>query len=144
MESILLVEDSKILQLATRRLLAKAGYEIVAAEDGQAALALASKNHPDVILLDMMLPKLSGPDVLRFLKQNPETADIPVIVLSGLSQKNEEKLRGAGAAGFVGKDNLAKDPEPLLCAIKEVLKARVANIVPAPTVHCEPPLTTSR
>jgi len=143
MQSILLVEDSKILQLATRRLLVKAGYEIIAAEDGQTALDLASKNHPDVILLDMMLPKLSGPDVLRLLKQNPETADIPVIVLSGLSQKNEEKLRGVGAAGFVGKENLAKQPEPLLCAIKDVLEKRAASSIPAPTAHREPPLSIS-
>jgi CheY-like chemotaxis protein len=144
MQSILLVEDSKILQLATKRLLAKAGYEVFSAEDGQAALDLASKNHPDVILLDMMLPKLSGPDVLRLLKQNLETADIPVIVLSGLSQKNEEKLRRVGAAGFVEKENLANQPEPLLCAIKDVLKQRVAGITPTPAVHSEPPLSTSR
>ncbi|HEV3038472.1 MAG TPA: response regulator [Candidatus Angelobacter sp.] len=143
MQSILLVEDSKILQLATKCLLAKAGYEVFTAEDGQAALDLASINHPDVILLDMMLPKLSGPEVLCRLKQNPETADIPVIVLSGLSQKNEEKLRKVGAADFVGKENLAKQPEPLFCAIKDVLEKRIASILSTPKAHCEPPLSIS-
>jgi putative two-component system response regulator len=56
------------------------------------ALSVAHESHPDLILLDMMLPKLDGPSVLRALKADPLTAQIPVAVVTGLSQKNEEKL----------------------------------------------------
>ncbi len=62
---ILLVEDSKFLRLATERALARAGYEINSAPDGEEALRLAKEKLPDLILLDMLLPKMSGPDVLR-------------------------------------------------------------------------------
>ena len=79
---ILLVEDSKFLRLATGRALAHAGYEMTFAGDGDEALLMAGENLPDLILLDMMLPKMSGPDVLKALKKEPVTAAIPVVVLS--------------------------------------------------------------
>ena len=83
---ILLVEDSKFLRLATGRALAHAGYEMTFAGDGDEALLMAGENLPDLILLDMMLPKMSGPDVLKALKKEAVTAAIPVVVLTGLSQ----------------------------------------------------------
>ena len=64
---------------------------------------------PDVILLDMMIPKVSGPDVLKALKANPATVGIPVIVLSSLSQKNEDKLLQDGAVAYFQKDQLELD-----------------------------------
>ena len=84
---ILLVEDSKFLRLATGRALAHAGYDMSFAGDGDEALLMASEHLPDLILLDMMLPKMSGPDVLKALKKEPATAAIPVVVLTGLSQE---------------------------------------------------------
>lgn len=92
METILLVEDSKFLRIATERTLTKAGYQVICADDGDKALALAGSSHPDLIVLDMLLPKLSGPEVLRSLKTNDLTAHIPVVVLSSLSQNNGPKL----------------------------------------------------
>ena len=65
---ILLVEDSKFLRLATERALTRAGYQMSSAVDGDEALLLAHANLPDLILLDMLLPKMSGPDVLKALK----------------------------------------------------------------------------
>jgi CheY-like chemotaxis protein len=100
---VLLVEDSKFLRLSNERVLTKAGYEVSTAADGEEALRIAGEKLPDIILLDMMLPKLSGPDVLRKLKENPTTSAIPVIVLSSLSQKNEEKLIHDGAAAYFEK-----------------------------------------
>src|SRR5438552_1790752 len=67
---ILLVEDSKMLRLANERVLVRAGYEVTTAQDGEEALRVAEEMHPDLILLDMLLPKLSGPEVLRALKAN--------------------------------------------------------------------------
>jgi len=83
--------------VASGRVLAKAGYNILNAADGEEALRSAYENLPDLILLDMLLPKLGGQQVLHALKSNPETAHIPVIVLSSLSQLNEAKLKEEGA-----------------------------------------------
>jgi CheY-like chemotaxis protein len=92
METIRLVEDSKFLSIATERVLSKAGYTVVTAGDGEEALSMAIIYLPDLILLDMLLPKLSGPEVLRSLKRVSRTAHIPVVVLSGLPQTNERRL----------------------------------------------------
>ena len=86
---VLLVDDSKFLRMVTERTLSKAGFEVITAADGEEALQAANDELPDIILLDMMLPKISGQDVLRALKANPATMHIPVIVLTSLSQKNE-------------------------------------------------------
>jgi CheY-like chemotaxis protein len=88
MMRILLVEDSKFLRLATGRTLARAGYEMSFAGDGDEALLMAGEKQPDLILLDMMLPKMSGLEVLKALKKEPATEGIPVVVLTGLSQTN--------------------------------------------------------
>jgi CheY-like chemotaxis protein len=121
---ILLVEDSKFLRLATGRALARAGYEMSFAGDGDEALLMAVENLPDLILLDMMLPKMSGPDVLKALKKEPATAAIPVVVLTGLSQTNAQRLVSDGASAFLTKADLALDQgvEPLLAALKKILK----------------------
>jgi two-component system cell cycle response regulator DivK len=121
MLNVLLVEDNKLVRIATERVLIRAGYNVVTAEDGEKALDMAGRLALDVILLDMMLPKLSGPEVLQALKRNPATAQIPVIVVTSLSQKNEERLRQDGAAGFVEKGEVLDKPELLSGAIKNVL-----------------------
>ena len=121
METILLVEDSKFLRAATERILTKAGYQVICAGDGDEALALAGSRLPDLIVLDMMLPKLSGPEVLRSLKKNDLTAHIPVVVLSSLSQNNGPKLVQEGADAFIEKGSLLADPGRLLAAVMAAL-----------------------
>ena len=103
---ILLVEDSKAIRRENERALLNAGYEVVCAVDGEAALRFARDLKPDLILLDMILPKMSGPDVLEHLKSEPATAEIPVVVLSSLSEKNREKLIAAGAEDYLEKNEL--------------------------------------
>ena len=122
MKTVLLVEDSKILQMVSQRSLTKAGYQVLLAEDGEKALSIAQSNRLDIIVLDMMLPKLSGPQVLSRLQQDPATAHIPVIVLTGLSKKNEEKLRKEGAMAFIEKNQSAENPNLLVLTIEQVLK----------------------
>jgi CheY-like chemotaxis protein len=100
---ILLIEDSKFLRIANERALVKAGYTVIHAGDGEEGLRVARKDIPDLILLDMMLPKVSGLDVLRAVKSDVLIKHIPVIVLSGLGQANEAKLMSEGAAAFVTK-----------------------------------------
>jgi CheY-like chemotaxis protein len=109
MTKILLVDDSKFLRIATERALARAGYEVSTATDGEHALELARQKKPDVILLDMLLPKMTGPDVLKALKKDPETAGIAVVAFTGLSQKNAVRLQQDGACAFLDKSELGLD-----------------------------------
>ncbi len=109
--TVLLVEDSKLQKLVNERILHKAGYTVLNAADGEEAVRLARKAIPDIILLDMMLPKLGGREVIQALRADASTARIPVLVFSGLSQANEAKLTEEGAAGYFAKSRLADHPE---------------------------------
>jgi CheY-like chemotaxis protein len=124
MMKILLVEDSKFLRLATERALVRAGYEVSSAGDGEQALRLAREKSPDLMLLDMLLPKMAGLDVLKALKRDPATARIPVVVLTGLSRANAERLSEDGACGFLEKSTLRLDQgsEGLLLAVERIFK----------------------
>ena len=124
MTKILLCDDSKFLRLATERALVRAGYEVSTATDGEQALQLARDNKPDLILLDMLLPKMTGPDVLKALKKDPATAGIAVVVFTGLSQKNAARLQKDGACGFLEKSEmgLEKGCDGLLVGLAEILR----------------------
>jgi CheY-like chemotaxis protein len=127
--TILVIEDSRLLRAAISRILAKAGYQVIAVGDGREGLSRAETICPDMILLDMMLPTMEGTAVLRQLKKNLVTREIPVVVLSGLSQKNGQKLLADGAAGYFEKSMLDFDGDgtPLVAALKPLL-ARRANV----------------
>ena len=103
------MEDSKVQKIANERILARAGYTVVCAMDGEQAVSMAQEKLPDLILLDLLLPKVGGIEVLGLLRGKPETAKIPVIVLSTLPQANEEKLKVAGAAAYFEKSRLVDD-----------------------------------
>jgi CheY-like chemotaxis protein len=109
MTKILLVDDSKFLRMATERALARAGYIVSTANDGTKAIELAKNEKPDVILLDMLLPGMTGPDVLKVLKEDARTAAIPVVAFTGLSQKNAMRLQKDGACAFLEKSTLELD-----------------------------------
>ena len=124
MTKILLVEDSKFLRMATERALARAGYQVSTAIDGPGALELAGREQPSLILLDMLLPKMTGPDVLKALKKDPNTAGIAVVVFTGLSQKNAIRLRHDGACAFLDKAELELDKgyEKFLSALAGIVR----------------------
>jgi CheY-like chemotaxis protein len=124
MTKILLVEDSKFLRLATERALARAGYQMSSAVDGVEALELARQKSPDLILLDMLLPKMSGLDVLKSLKDDPVTKGVPVVVMTGMSQKNAARLQSDGAFGFLEKSalELDKGADKLLDILNQIVK----------------------
>jgi two-component system, cell cycle response regulator DivK len=121
--TILLVEDSRFLRTINERALSKAGYKVITAADGEEGLLISTTRVPDLIVLDMLLPKLSGPEVLRALRKNPITSAIPVIVLTSLAQKNETKLRLEGAMAYFEKSklDLEKHPEFLVEAVTKTL-----------------------
>jgi CheY-like chemotaxis protein len=103
---ILLVEDSKTIRRENESALLNAGYEVLCAEDGESALQLTRSWKPDLILLDMIMPKMNGPEVLQHLKGNPETSQIPVVVVSSLSELNRQKLIDGGAEEYLEKNSL--------------------------------------
>ncbi|HEY4764662.1 MAG TPA: response regulator [Candidatus Sulfotelmatobacter sp.] len=120
MLTILVVDDNVHLQIAFKKILMSSGYRVETAGDGEEGLRLATSIKPDVILLDMMLPKLGGLDVLLALKADRATASIPVIALSGLPMSNEARLRRDGAISYLQKSNL-EDLDVLLQAIDYAL-----------------------
>jgi CheY-like chemotaxis protein len=123
---ILLIDDSRAILRENERVLHKAGYEVVCADDGESALKLAREQHPDLILLDMILPKMSGPEVLRQLKTNSETAEIPVVVLSSLTERNRTKLIEEGAEEYIEKSSLS--PLPGVNLLPKILENLICRI----------------
>lgn len=123
MKTILLVEDSRFLRLMNQRALSRAGYNVVLAADGEEAVQLALEKAPDLILLDLLLPKLSGPQVLRSLRKNYLTDRIPVVVLSSLPQSNESRLKKEGATAYFDKSklDLHRDCDSLVQIVTRIL-----------------------
>jgi CheY-like chemotaxis protein len=126
LKTILLVDDSKFQRLANQRTLAKAGYEVLTAHDGEEGLRIARSAVPDLIILDMLLPGLTGVEVLKALRQCEQTCSVPILVLSGLAQKNEAKLLHEGACAYFEKSRLAlhEGPAQFLKLVKETLITR--------------------
>ena len=120
MLTILVVDDNVHLQIAFKKILTSSGYNVELASDGEEGLRLARTIKPDVILLDMMLPKISGLNVLLTLKKDRATDRIPVIALSGLPSSNDARLRRDGAVSFLQKSNL-EDLDNLLQAVDYAL-----------------------
>lgn len=107
---ILLVEDDRFLRRAAEASLKRKGFTVSVAVDGEDAVRQAAADPPDVILLDLILPKLPGFEVLRALKSNPVTAAVPVIVLSNLGQDSDVKqAMDLGAVSYFVKANLSLD-----------------------------------
>ncbi|MBI3963486.1 MAG: response regulator [Candidatus Kerfeldbacteria bacterium] len=103
---ILLVEDENMLAEMYVTKFTSEGFAIVRAADGQQGVDMAVREKPDLILLDIILPKLDGFAVLKAVKEHPVTADIPVILLTNLGQDEDvEKGRKLGAADYMVKAN---------------------------------------
>ncbi len=104
MKKILFIEDELILQKTFTNLLQNEGYEIISALDGKTGLQLAKEKKPDLILLDLVLPKMHGFDVFKKIKEDEETKNIPIIVLTNLEEiKDIEKALELGATTYLVK-----------------------------------------
>lgn len=105
---ILLIEDDRFLRRACETALRRRGHEVVVAVDGEEGLRLAREARPELVLLDMLMPKMSGLDVLRSLRSAPDTRDLPVLILSNSSKPadGDEALQ-LGVAGYLVKANLS-------------------------------------
>ncbi|MEO0102148.1 MAG: response regulator [candidate division WOR-3 bacterium] len=122
---ILLVEDEVNLRELMKFRLEEAGYEVLTAGDGLMAVSLARTQKPDVILLDLMLPKLDGYTVCRLLKMNDITKEIPIIMITARtgSQDRERGLE-MGADAYIPKP---ADMPTLLAKISEVTRKETKN-----------------
>ena len=120
MAKILLVEDdSSLREIYSIRLTAE-GYEVVSAGDGEAALAAAVREKPDLVLSDVMMPKISGFDMLDILRQTPETKDIKVIMMTALSSEDQrERGNALGADRYLVKSQVGI--EDVVNAVHEVM-----------------------
>lgn len=106
MSKILVVEDDKYLINAYRLKLSKMGFEVHLAMDGDEALTALATLHPDVILLDLVMPKRDGFSVLEEVKKNPNLKSIPVIITSNLGQKEDiDRGMKLGAADYIVKSD---------------------------------------
>ena len=105
---ILVAEDDRFLRKAAEMALKRQGYTVLTAADGEEALRAARTELPDLILLDLIMPKLNGFDVLQALKKDAPTAHIPVIILSNLGQDRDvQQAMDAGAAAYFIKTDLS-------------------------------------
>lgn len=121
--NILIVEDSRFLRLSNERALTKAGHNVISASDGEAGLRLAVERQPDLIILDMLLPKMSGQDVLRAIRANSDIRKTPVMVLTSLPQANEDRLLKEGATAYFEKSlfTIDKESAPFVAAVEKLL-----------------------
>lgn len=120
MTKILFIEDEEALQKSLSRMLELEGFEVSGAYDGQTGLEIAQKESPDIILLDLILPKIDGFEVLKRLKTDPKTKDIAVIILTNLEQvQGVEKLIEYGPINYLVKANYTL--EEIVQKIKETL-----------------------
>ena len=105
---ILVIEDDRILRKACKTSLSKRGFVVMTASDGEEGIMQAEEHMPDIILLDMRMPKISGAETLAALKQNEKTKTIPVVILSNSSSEGVlHEAETLGAAGYLVKASLS-------------------------------------
>jgi DNA-binding response OmpR family regulator len=112
---VLVAEDDPSVRMAIELVLKLEGFEVLFARDGEQALRVARDTKPDCILLDQVMPKMGGREVLGALKSNESTSDIPVLVLSGLVNDGKDEWQGAD---FVGKPF---SPDELIQRIRTIV-----------------------
>ena len=116
-KTVLYVEDNEFNRKIVRQLLGSTKYRLLEANDGELGVATAIDVKPDVILMDVQLPKMSGLDATRQLRQEPTTAQIPIIVLTSFAMSgDDQKAKQAGASAYLAKPY---SPRDLLALIRQ-------------------------
>lgn len=128
MAKILLVDDDPLLVRMYQKKLENDGYEVATADDGDLALKKVDEFNPDLILLDIMMPKVNGYEVLKKLKANTQTKNIPVIMLTnvGASDEDVEKGMELGAVAYLVK--AGNRPVAVVEKVKEILGGYVRDL----------------
>ena len=103
-KTVLYVEDNEYNLKIVRQLLARTVYKLIEAKDGESGVETALRELPDLILMDIQLPKLSGLDATRRLRSDPKTAAIPIIVITSFALSgDDQKAKDAGASAYLAK-----------------------------------------
>lgn len=132
MAKILIVEDDPLMSRMYQKIFTFEGYEVEVAVDGQEGLEKVRSLKPTMVLLDIMMPKMNGLQVLEKLKADPETREIPVVMLTNLAgQADAEAALVKGAVRYIVKSQ--QDPKGVVTIIKEILAGYTRNEVPSPT-----------
>jgi two-component system cell cycle response regulator DivK len=117
--SVLYVEDNEYNRKIVRQLLSRTTYRLREAVDGEAALGMVREERPDLVLMDVQLPKMSGLDVTRALRTDPATADVPIIVVTSFALSgDDQRALAAGASAYIAKPY---SPRELLALIQQFL-----------------------
>src|SRR3990167_9285690 len=139
---ILMVDDDKMLIDLYKERLELAGYQVEISRDGEEGLAKVHEVKPDIVLLDIMMPKVNGYEALASIKSDPATKDVPVIILSALMRDvNKSKAVESGADDYILRENAV--PADVIQKIEAVLKKYHKDVPvgqpPPPTSSPEPP-----
>ncbi|MCD6082233.1 response regulator [candidate division WOR-3 bacterium] len=119
MAKILVVEDEPEIRILVKTILEKAGYSVVEAEDGEAALRLVNEEEPDLVLLDVMIPGIEGWEVCRRIRENEATRRIPIIMVT--VRTTDEDIQRSVECGANAHINKPFDQRELLDTIKKLL-----------------------
>jgi CheY-like chemotaxis protein len=120
-KTVLIAEDTVTVRKLAAHLLAGAGYHVLEAEDGRKALELAQSERVDLIVLDLLMPKMTGFDVLRELKKIDRVKDTPILIMSSVFKKDVlDFLHAVGVAGFMDKEQIR---DALLFRVRQILAA---------------------
>lgn len=123
--TILLVEDNEDNRIVYSTILEFAGHRVIEAQDGEAGVALARSEHPDLILMDVSIPLIDGWEATRILKADPETRDIPIIALTAHAlEEDRAKAREVGCDGYIAKP---AEPRVVLAQVEEYLARAAAR-----------------
>ena len=129
MAKILIVEDDPLMSRMYHKIFTFEKYNVTLAANGEEALEQVRKDHPTIILLDIMMPKLNGFQVLDKLKSDPDTKDIPVIMLTNLSSdKDAENALKKGAVKYIVKSQY--EPKQITDMVKEILAGYTRDEIP--------------
>ncbi len=129
MTKILIVEDDPLMSRMYQKIFTFEGYEVVMAGDGEEGLEKIRSEKPTLVLLDVMMPKMNGLQVLEKLKIDPETKAIPVIMLTNLAgQQDAETALSKGAVKYIVKSE--HEPKEIANIVKEILAGYTRNLVP--------------
>lgn len=121
-KKVLIVEDDKLILRLYKDIFTFEKFRVSTAEDGEQAIKIANKERPAAILLDVMMPKISGIDVLKYLKSRQETKSIPIVILTNLDDdKIKQEALDNGAANYLIKS--AHNHQTVIRAVKASIKA---------------------
>jgi two-component system cell cycle response regulator DivK len=117
--TVLYVEDNDLNRKIVRALLQSTSYRLIEAHDGEAGVAMAIEQRPDLILMDIQLPRISGLEAMRMLRSHPSTTDTPIIAITSFALRgDDQKAREAGATAYMTKPY---SPFDLLALIRSLL-----------------------